>query len=110
MAKVLRGIEAHAASALDDRFDNDRGDLIMMSLDQAAEVGDVAVLPVLVAHDARGLGEELLRKDLRKEMMHARFGITDRHGAGRIAVITAPDRQHPLLAWLPHSGPVLDRQ
>ena len=109
LAEVFRGIETHASGSLDNRLQDNRGDLIMMGLDQASEAGDVAVLPVRIIGYGRCIGEELLGKNLREKMMHARIGIADRHGAGRVTVVAAPDRQHLLLARAPLGGPVLDR-
>ena len=108
LAKIFRGIETHASGSLDDWFQDDRSDFIMMGLDQAADTGDVTVLPVRIVGYGRCIGEELLGKNLREKMVHARIRIADGHGAGGVAVVAAPYRQHPLLSRAPPGGPVLD--
>ncbi len=106
--QVFRGINAHAAGALHDRFENDRGQFRPVPFDQLRERGDVGVIPFAIVAAIRRRCKKMLRQNAGEQMMHPGVRITDRHGSGGIAVVAVADGQQPRSFRIPAGVPVLN--
>ena len=102
-------VKAHAARALHDRFDDDRGEGAGVRGDGPVERLDVRLVGCRVETRRRFVGEDLPGQDVGEQVMHAADRVTHRHRAERVAVIAAADGEHPGLAWQAGGLPVLHR-
>src|SRR5262249_11891183 len=75
-------MEAHAAGALHQRFDDDAREFLGATLETARK-GRFALLTLWQ------LDNVMLRQEAMEPRMHAVLGIADRHRPGRITMITA---------------------
>jgi len=82
----------------------------MVSGKQRGESGNVVICPLRIAAAGWRRSKQVLRQDAGKEVVHAGFRVTDRHCPAGVAMITATDRQQPLLRRLTGRLPVLDGQ
>ncbi len=85
--QVARVIEAHAASALNQRFEDHGGDLLVVGRQQAGEGDEVRLIPVVVEGALRRRGEQVLRQVAVIQAVHAVMRIAHRHGTEGIAVV-----------------------
>ena len=92
-AQIVGMIEPHAARALHQRLKDDRRDALALLREDAAGVIQAGRIERLVKTAGRPFHEDLARQHMREQAMHAGHGIAHRHGAGGIAVITAPGRE-----------------
>jgi hypothetical protein len=95
-------VEKHAARALHQRLDNDPGDLVGMARDDAGEMRKSFLI-------ARQIAEQMSRQQSTERMVHAVFGIGDRHGAGGVAVVAAVECHEARPPYDALVAPVLHR-
>ncbi len=92
-AQALRVVDMHAAGSLEQRFDDDPGELVGVRRGQRTEprgpVGHVACV------GRRSVGEHLRVQDPREQRVHAPHGVAHAHRAERVAVVAAADGEHP---------------
>ena len=90
-AEVFGVIEPHSAGPLNDRFEDDGGQFLMMLFDQLGHGFEVLIVPGLPEPHVRLGGEKLDRESSREDGVHAGDGIADRHSVPRIAMVSASD-------------------
>ena len=89
--KVFGVIEPHSAGPLNDRFEDDGGQFLMMLFDQLGHGFEVLIVPELPEPHVRLGGEKLDRESSREDGVHAGDGVADRHSVPRIAMISTSD-------------------
>ena len=105
-------VGVHAAGTLEDRFDDDRGQLPGMRSRDVRELG----CPRL--HGFRGRGssrrgtgrKHVAGQQAREGGVHAVHGIADAHRREGVAVVSAADAEEPLPLRVPGRGLELHRQ
>ena len=91
-------IEAHAARALHDRFQDNGCDFMMVLVCEFHQGSNILGIPDAVK-GRRGCGrEQLFGKNFGEYLMHAGHWITDRHCGERVAVISATHGQQAVFA------------
>ena len=95
-------VKAHAAGALDQRFDDDPGDVVDMSGDEPVQLRGAVIVARQVAH-------VMPRQQGAEHAVHAVFRIRHRHGAGGVAVIGAAEGDELGAAAHAFVEPVLHR-
>src|SRR5512132_825076 len=122
LGDVLRRVEPHATSALDDRLENDGRYLVVVAVEQGGEL--IAVTWVVWVAEAgpwawreelgheygpsRVLGLRRFRRRTAEDVVHPGHRIAHAHGGKGVAVVPAANRQQPLLAGVAGLVPVLD--
>ncbi len=93
-------VEFHAAGALHQRFDDDGGEAAALLGQQRVERRERQLVPGQI-------GYQLRRHVPGQNPMHALFGIADRHGAERVAVIAVAERQEAVAPGFAAVQPIL---
>jgi hypothetical protein len=105
--QIVGRVEPHAARALYDRLEDQRGELVAVRAQQVGEPAPVLLAARLVEAARGPFGEVLDRQRAREQAVHARDGIAHGHRAERVAVIGAAQREQTLAARLSARVPVL---
>ena len=107
--QIFRVIKPHAASALHDRLQDNRRNLVGMLIQQVPERVNVRIEPLAAEPDGGTVREVVPRDNVIEEVMHARHRVAERHRAERIPVVASAQCDKLLTARRALSGLVLNR-
>ncbi len=106
--QIARMVKTHSPGTLNDGFQNHRGQLPPMLLDQPDKILCITRIPLVIKTALRRRGEMVFRQVAAPQAVHGIIRIAYRHRGKGIAVITAFERQK-LLTRLASPKPVLQR-
>ena len=106
--QIVRRVEIHATSPLHDGFQDKRGDVLPLLLQQIAERLDGRLVPRLPEADRRLRQEVLHGQATGKKAVHTGHGVAHGHRVPRVAMIPAANRGEGMLLRLPARLPILD--
>ena len=101
--QVCGVVETHSAGALDYRFDDHRGEVLVMLGQQRFQL--LHVFGEIVRRGS--LREDLRAKDVGPERVHAAVGVADAHGGECVAVISAAPGHQTIFRRFSEAPPVL---
>ena len=105
--QALGGVDVHAAGALQQRLDDDAGQLVGVLVREPLErlrPGGHAV-----AVGRRAVGEDLLGQHVAEHRVHPADRVAHAHAAERVAVVAAADREHAVPLGAAGAALVLER-
>ena len=104
----FRMVHPHSAGALDDRFEDHRGDVVAMRRHQPREADHVHLVPLAVETALRGRGKQVFRQIAFPQAVHRVVRIAHRHRPEGIPMIAVAEGEEAL-ARFTLRVPVLQR-
>ncbi len=99
--EIVRGVKTHPSSPLNNRLENNGGQLVMVFFELIPEIPYTFVTARFMKTALWRFGKNLLRKDFTEQTVHACIGIAHRHGCKSIAMVSRTHSKQTMLPRIP---------